>query len=240
MNIQRNDRLIKRNSQIGRIAMFAGLAVLLGGMFISYKYQTQFILSMGALLFGFILSQVGIFYSNRWGRRPRPDELLDQALKGLDYKYTIYHFCGPAPHILLGPSGIWALIPYYQRGTITFQNGRWRQRGGGALYSYLKIFAQEGLGRPELDVSAEIENIQSYLKKSLPSESFPDESQPPVKAALVFTDTRTVIDIPEEIDTPAATVKLKDLKALVRKSEKGKSLPLEKIKLLEDAFLSIK
>ena len=239
MNIQRNDRLIKRNSQIGRYTMFAGLAVLLGGMFISFKYQEQFGLSMGALILGFILSQVGIFYSNRWGRRPRPDELIDQALKGLDFKYTIYHYSGPAPHILLGPSGIWALLPYYQRGTITFEKGRWRQRGGGAMYGYLKIFAQEGLGRPEMDVAAEVENIQAYLKKKLPPETFPEESLPPVQAALVFTNERATIDIPKEATPPAATVMLKDLKPLVRKVEKGKGLTIEKIKLIEDALLSV-
>ncbi len=238
MNIQRNDRLIKRNSQIGRYTMFGGLAVLLGGMFISFKYQSQFSISMAALILGFILSQVGIFYSNRWGRHPRPDELLDQALKGLDYKFTIYHYSGPAPHMLLGPSGIWALLPYYQRGTISFEKGRWRQRGGGALYGYLKLFAQESLGRPDLDVAAEVENIQALLKKKLPPEFFPAESLPPVQAALVFTNERATIAIPGDAVTPAATVMLKDLKTLVRKGEKGKGLTIEKIKVIEDALLT--
>jgi hypothetical protein len=238
MNIQRNDRLIKRNALIGRYAMFAGLAVLLGGMFISFRYQEQFGISMSALVLGFILSQVGIYYSNRWGRRPRPDELLDQALKGLDFKYTIYHFTGPVSHILLGPSGIWALLPYYQRGTITFENGRWRQRGGGAMYGYLKIFAQESLGRPDMDVTNAVEEIQAFLKKKLGSEVFPPESLPPVQAALVFTNERATIAIAEDANPPAATVMLKELKPLVRKVEKGKGLTVEKIKLIEDALLS--
>jgi hypothetical protein len=237
MNVQRNDRLIKRNSLIGRYAMFGGLAVLMGGMYISFKYQEQFSISMSALILGFILSQVGIFYSNRWGRSPRPDELLDQALKGLDYKFTIYHYSGPAPHMLLGPSGIWALLPYYQRGTITFEKGRWRQKGGGALYGYLKIFAQESLGRPDLDVMSEIENIQAFLKKKLPADTFPPESLPPVQAALVFTNQRAAIDIPADATPPAETVMLKDLKQLVRKGEKGKGLSPERLKVIEDALL---
>jgi hypothetical protein len=237
MNIQRNDRLIKRNSLIGRYTMFGGLAVLLGGMFISFRYQNQFSISMTALILGFILSQVGIFYSNRWGRRPRPDELLDQALKGLDYKFTIYHYSGPVAHMLLGPSGIWALLPYYQRGTITFDKGRWRQKGGGAMYTYLKIFAQESLGRPDLEVAAEIEHIQEFLKKKLPPETFPTESLPPVQAALVFTNERASIAIPDDATPPAETVMLKDLKQLVRKGEKGKGLSPERIKVIEDALL---
>jgi hypothetical protein len=238
MNIQRNDRLIKRNSLIGRYAMFAGLAVLLGGMYISFQYQEQFGISMSALILGFILSQVGIYYSNRYGRRPRPDELIDQALKGLDFKYTIYHFTGPVPHMLLGPSGIWALLPYYQRGTITFEKGRWRQRGGGAMYGYLKIFAQESLGRPDMDVTNAVEEIQAFLKKKLGEEVFPPESLPPVQAALVFTNERATIAIDEDASPPAGTVMLKELKSLVRKVEKGKGLTVEKIKLIEDALLS--
>jgi hypothetical protein len=238
MNIQRNDRLIKRNSLIGRYAMFAGLAVLLGGMYISFQYQEQFGISMSALILGFILSQVGIYYSNRYGRRPRPDELIDQALKGLDFKYTIYHFTGPVPHMLLGPSGIWALLPYYQRGTITFEKGRWRQRGGGAMYGYLKIFAQESLGRPDMDVTNAVEEIQAFLKKKLGAEVFPPESLPPVQAALVFTNERATIAIDEDASPPAGTVMLKELKSLVRKVEKGKGLTVEKIKLIEDALLS--
>jgi hypothetical protein len=238
MNIQRNDRLIKRNSTIGQIAMFGGLAVLLGGMYISFKFQNQFYISMTALIVGFLLSQVGIHYSNRFGRRPRPDELLDQALKGLDFKFTIYHYKGPAPHMLLGPSGIWAILPYYQRGTITFDKGRWRQRGGGAMYGYLKIFAQESLGRPDLDVASTVENIQAFLKKNLPAEMFPPDGQLPVQAALVFTNERASIDIPDGATPPAETVMLKDLKQLVRKGEKGKGLSPERIKVIEDALLS--
>ena len=40
----------------------------------------------------------------------------------------------------------------------------------------------------------------------------------------------------EGADPPATAVMLKDLKDLVRKGGKGRSLPLEKVKLLEDAF----
>ena len=236
MNIHRNDRLIKRNSLIGRYAMFGGLAVLMGGMYLSFRYQEQFNISMAALILGFILSQVGIFYSNRWGRRPRPDELLDQALKGLDFKFTIYHYSGPTHHLLLGPTGIWALLPYYQRGTISFEKGRWRQRGGGAMYGYLKIFAQESLGRPDLEAAANVDNILAYLKKKLPEGMFPPDSPLPVQAALVFTNSRVVLDIPEDADAPYPTTTLKGLKSVVKKVEKGKGIPLEKLKLIEDAL----
>src|SRR4030065_1166954 len=114
MNIIRNEKLIKRNSRIAQITVVAGLAVLAAGMFISFRYKEQVTLSMGALLVGFLLSQIGIYFSNRWGRRPRPDELLDQSLKGLDSKFTLYHYSTPVAHLLLGPAGVWLLLPYHQ------------------------------------------------------------------------------------------------------------------------------
>jgi hypothetical protein len=228
MNIYRNEKVIKRNARIAQFATLGGLAVLAGGMFISFRYPEQFAISLGALLLGFILSQVGIFYSNRWGRRPRPDELIDQSLKGLDKKYALYHYVTPVSHLLVGPSGIWILLPYYQRGTITFAKGRWQQKGGNL---YLKIFAQEGLGRPDLEVSGETASLHDYLKKRLPEEEIP-----PVQAALVFTNPKVSIDIPEEEQPPAEAIAIKDLKELIRKSGKGKGLTMDKVKILQNAL----
>jgi len=233
MNIIRNETLIKRNARIGQFAMFGGLLVLGGGMFVSFQYPDQVSISLGSLLLGFIISQMGIFYMNRWGRKPRPDEMIDQALKGLDKKYTMYHYASPASHLLVGPSGLWIILPYYQRGNITFNKGRWRQTGGGIGYAYLKIFAQEGLGRPDLEVSSEVRSLQDHLKKKLGEEELPS-----IQAALVFINPRTEINIPEGETPPAETVLLKDLKDIVRKTGKsGKGLSPEKAKLVQDTLL---
>lgn len=233
MNIQRNDKLIKRNARIAQFTMLAGLVVLGGGMYVSFSQPENVALSLGALAIGFILSQVGIYFLNRWGRKPRPDEQIDKALKGLDRKYTIYHFAAPVSHLLVGPTGLWVLLPYYQRGIITFSKGRWRQKGGGIMYQYLKIFAQESLGRPEIEVQSEMRDIETFLKKH-----FTDENLPQVQAALVFTHPQAVIEIPDDETPPAEAVKLADLKKLVSKTTKGKFLSVEKIKTIEDALVA--
>ncbi|MFM8319630.1 MAG: hypothetical protein ACKOC5_01850 [Chloroflexota bacterium] len=233
MNITRNDSLIKRNARIGRACMLGGLLVLMGGMYISFQYPEQVSISLVMLLFGFILSQVGIFYTNRWGRKPRPDEMLDSALKGMDKKYTLYHYATPVNHLLVGPSGLWVLLPYYQRGMITYKKGRWRQSGGGLGYAYLKVFAQEGLGRPDLEAASESKALLDYLKKRLPEEEIP-----PVQVALVFTDPRTTIQPAEEAELSAEAVMLKDLKDVVRRTGKaGKGLAPDKVRLIQDALL---
>ena len=221
MNIVINEKIVRRNTRIAQVTMFGGLIVLAGGMYISFRMPQQFGLSLAALMVGFALSQIGIYFSNRWGRRPRPDELINQALKGLDSKYTIYHYHTPAPHLLIGPAGIWVLNPQHQKGTITFSKGRWRQKGGNI---YLKIFAQEGLGRPDLEVVADIDKIQNYLQKLMPDE----ETIPAIQAALVFTNERADVQVENDEEAPAVTITLNKLKDFIRKAAKGKPISLDK------------
>ena len=222
MNIVTNESLIKRNARIGQVAMLSGLGVLLGGMYLSFQVPDQFMISIGALMVGFLLSQVGIYYSNRWGRRPRPDEILDKSLKGLDNKYTLYHYTTPTPHLLLGPAGVWILMPKQQGGTITYSNDRYRQKGGNL---YLKIFAQEGLGKPETEIFAERDSVNKLLK-----EHFGEENLPSVRSALIFTSPKATVDIADDEEPPATTIPIGKLKDLIRREAKSKHLSQERVK----------
>ena len=73
MNIISNEALIARNAKIGQFTSLGSLLVLGVGMYISFTKPEMFSISVGALLLGFIMSQVGIYFGNRWGRSPRPD-----------------------------------------------------------------------------------------------------------------------------------------------------------------------
>ncbi len=180
MNIYRNEKLIKRNGRIAQIGLIVTLAVLVGGMILSFQRPDQILFAYGLLLVGFVLFQITIYFQNRWGRKPRPDTLLDSALKGLDKKFSLYHYLSPVSHLLIGPTGIWVLLPYYQRGTISFSNGRYQQKGRNL---YWKIFGQEGLGRPELEIANAKSSIDKFVQ-----EKFPDQALPPADALMVFTE----------------------------------------------------
>jgi len=223
MRIVTNEPLIRRNRLIAQVASLSGLGVLIGGMIISFRKPELVNLAFAALIIGFILAQIGIYFTNRWGRRPRPDEMLNQALKGLDNKYTIYHYTTPVSHLLVGPAGLWVLLPRHQRGTIIFRNGRWRQTGGGLLQAYLKLFAQEGLGRPDLEIRSDIENLRAFLEKRLP-----EIDLPPIRAALIFTSDQVEIKISDEDQPLAPTLPLSKLKDFIRKTAKGKPISLER------------
>jgi len=219
MKIIKNEKLIKRNSKIGQWTSIAALIVLGGGMYLSFSNPTNprmLNYSIIALVGGFILTQVGMYMGNRWGRSPRPDEKIDAGLKGLPGDYTIYHFVAPAAHLLVGPSGVWALIPYRQRGMVTYTKNRWRVSKAGFLQAYMSIFGQEGIGRPDLEAEGEINAIRKLLVKKLNEGEIPD-----IHAALIFMHDE--VDLQVE-GAPLPAMKIKQLKDFMRQKAKEKPL----------------
>ncbi len=228
MKIVANEKQIKQKSLIGQIASFASLAILGVGFYLSLTSRDPEMLGFmwAALLLGFLLSQFGLYYGNRWSRRP--DKALDQALKGLDDRYAIYHYTSAATHVLVGPAGLWVLQPYHQMGKIVYEKNRWKQKGGSFLQKYLRLFGQENIGRPDLEIESELDSMRKYLQKKMP-----DAELPPVQAALVFMHEKAEIAAEE---APIPTLLAKDLKDYLRKTTKGKALTPEKAKLIQDVL----
>jgi hypothetical protein len=226
MRVVSNERRIKRNARIGQIATYTGLIVLAGGLVINLRYPEQIALSWGALLVGIVVSQVGMAMNNRWGRSPRPDEEISKALKGLTQDYTLYHYVTPAHHVLIGPAGVWVLAAYPQKGEITYENGRWRHKSAGRGFFLRKLFGQEGLGRPDLEIGSEIESLDKYLQKSLP-----DGESPPVQAALVFTSSEVHLDADK---APVPSLPAKKLKPFLQKQAKENRFPKEKASQIDE------
>jgi hypothetical protein len=236
MNILTNEKTIRRNGKIGSYTSLVAFGLMLLGMYFSFRLtDEQFArenenytwMMAGSLFAGFILFQIGTYFMNRFGRKPRPHEALERTLKGLTKDYTLYNYLTPVSHLLVGPAGVWIIECFYQRGQIIYKGDRWQQKGGGFLLNYMKIFGQEGLGRPDLEVKADIESLSSALKKSL------GEDAPPVHAALVFTDERAEVNAE---DAPHPTMKIKDLKEFLRKYSKANPLPKDQLKRVIDAL----
>ena len=230
MKIIKNEKRINRNGRIGRWAILSALIILGTGMYLSVTNNTDpqmFTYSAVALIVGFVLMQIGIYMGNRYGRSPRPDEKLDIGLKGLQHDFVLYHYSTPVSHLLLGPAGVWVLLPYHQRGQATFKKNRWKMSGGGFAQAYMRIFGQEGLGRPDLEVDSEITALKKYLAKHMDSAEIPE-----INALMVFTGDDVEIDA-EGATFPA--LKLKQMKEFIRKRVKDKPITpstLNKIKSL--------
>ncbi|MEA2007811.1 MAG: nuclease-related domain-containing protein [Chloroflexota bacterium] len=227
MKIVTNEKLIERNAKIGKYTGFASFAILAGGMVISFKYQEQLWYSVVALIVGFLLSQMSMYYINRWARTPRPDEALDAALKGLDDRYAIYHYTSPTSHLLVGPAGVLILLPYYQKGVITYNQDkkRWKRKGGNA---YMNFFAQDSIGRPSRDIKFETQAVSQALSE------IPDFEAPPIRSVLVFVHEGTTV---EADDAPSTTIHALQLKKFIRKEAKGNdALSMVDVRTIQDSL----
>ncbi|MCE9647841.1 MAG: hypothetical protein K8S20_17745 [Chloroflexi bacterium] len=228
MKIIKNDKLIERNGKIGQWTSLGALVVLGGGMFISFSKPELFTYSIICLVIGFIMTQIGMYMGNRWGRSPRPDEKFDAGLKGLHSDFNLFHYSSPVSHLLVGPSGIWVLIPYHQKGKVSFTKNRWKMTGGGFMQGYMRIFGQEGLGRPEFDAESEVHTLNKYFSKN-----FEGSFTPEVKPILVFTSDEVEIDAG---DSPIPTMNLKQLKEFLRQGAKNRVLTNLQITEISDLF----
>ncbi len=228
MKIIKNEKMIKRNSKIGQYTSMGALVVLGVGMYISFTRPELFVWAVGALLLGFTLTQVGMYFGNRWGRSPRPDERLDAGLKGLPGDFVIYHWTTSVAHLLVGPAGIWVLLPYHQRGHVTYRKNRWRMAGGGFLQNYMRLFGQEGLGRPDLEAEAEINSVRKAFAKEMEEDEIPE-----IKAVLVFTTDGVEI---EAEDAPMPALPLKKLKEFMRNKAKERPITSQELEKIQAAL----
>jgi hypothetical protein len=196
-------------------------------MYISLKQPNLFVYALIAFFLGLVLTQIGVYMSGKFGPSPRPDEKLDAGLKGLPNEFVMYHYTTPVSHLLIGPAGVWVLLPYQQGGQIAFKKNRWRNTGGGFLQSYMRFFGQ-GLGRPDIEVEGEVQALKKYLSKKM------DESEiPEIDALLVFTNDRVELD-PEGAPIPA--LKLKQIKDFMRQKAKEKKVSTETLSQWKNAL----
>lgn len=232
MRVVLNEQRLKRYLQVAKWASLAGLVLFFGGLYLTLgadQNPSWAPWALAAVLLGFLVTQVGIYYGNRYGRMPRVDQLLTRALKGLPHTYTLYHYVTPASHVLVGPAGIWVFIPKYQRGKISYRKGRWRQSGGLLLW-YLRIFSQEGLGRPDLEIEDEVRAVRQVVEQVFDD---PDQ-RPPIQPVLVFTNPKAeLVDVDQ---APVPTLKVEDLKAYLKPHLKRRVLNSSQLKRLCQAL----
>lgn len=219
-----NERVIKRNALIGRYSSLTGLAVLLGGLVISFVRPDLYFVPFYTLIGGFLLSNLGIMLSNRWVRSPRPDQALDAALKGLDDRHQLYHYRFPNAHALFSPAGVFALIPKFQAGRITYEGSRWRHSGYNRLTAF---FGQEGLGNPTAEARAEASALLRFLHKHIPDV---DNAVQPI---IVFTNPKAEV---RADDAPCPAMHAKKLKDYLRKLPKGQMYTPEQMAILHAAL----
>jgi hypothetical protein len=169
MVIIRDENRVARLKKVSQWVSLIGFLALITGLILIFTHTDDpnlFMYQVFALSTGWLLSQVGSYLAHRYVRKPRPDEVLDEAFKRAARDGRLYHHIIPgAPHVLLQPEGVIVINAKFQSGGISVdENGRWRQTGIGLR----KYFGQEGLGNPTQETESMVKAVARYLSKNAP------------------------------------------------------------------------
>jgi len=211
--------IIDKNSVVLRARLanamsIGGLFLLLTAILLPYLRRGFELTASFLLIVGLFLAMVGIYLANRWVRKPRPEIVLDSELKNLSDTYRLYHYRHKsADHLLLTPYSLIILETVNLEGRFTYKKGRWQEyMNFGRAMRYI---VEEHLGDP---VKAALSS-QAYLKRQI-SQKIAGGDLVPVKAMVVFTHPRCVLELEE---TAIPVVKAAQLKRTI--TEKGNKMP---------------
>lgn len=228
MRVIANTKLIRRRSRLGMIASLAGIAILAVGMFVALGSRERPALSWAplvSLLAGFLLAQFGSYNLRRWGRSPRPDQVIEESMKGFDDRYSFFAWALPAPYVLLSPQGIYTFTTRDQTGQITTTGSTWKTKF--SLARSFLLFAQEGLGNPTEEARGQAARLQQWLQAKLP------EVSATVQPIIVFVDPRVNLQV---TDPAVPVLDTKSVKKWLRGAGKGDTFKAADFKAVSALF----
>lgn len=227
MKLSINEKKIKRNKAIAQYSLYGAIALIAGGLLLtltnSKNEDLVTNLSYLILLPAYILMQVNAMMMHKWGKSPREDEIVTNALKGIDNRHSLYHYTTPVSHLLVGPSGVWIINAFHQQGNITYNDHKKKyvQKGGGNFLS--KFFALDSLSDIERESSKQRKLLEKYLNE------IDVRDNPDAVVANVFYHRDTKVDAK---NAPELTMHISKLKDLIRqrgKTANYKSIWVEKL-----------
>jgi hypothetical protein len=194
MKIVRHDAFIATRKRRAKLLALLGFLMLTGTLFLALD-PALILPSYFAMLFGFVIFNVGMQQVGKWSRNPRNDQVIDHRLKALPDRYTVVHYADVGgkriEHILVHPGGAAILTSREVDGTIERKKGRWRRRSSG-LRRFL-TFSGPQVGNPDLETETGIANLEKFLAAN--------QLEVDVEGAIVFIHPNAELDI-EDPDFP--------------------------------------
>jgi len=211
MRVVRNVGYLKKRQRAARLMIALGLAGLLGSIALTFLQQLLYLyLAYAALITGFLFFNAGMQQWAKWNRRPRPDELLDSALRRLNDRYTLVHYPdvpeGWRPeHVLIWPGGILNITTRELAGRIVVKGMRWRRLD--RFLIRLLTFGGPPLGNPTVECQRQVEALQRFLaQRDLPGADL-------VEGLIVFLNDQAQLEV---IESPVSIVTRKELFDAIR------------------------
>ncbi len=221
MKVTTHHRLLRRRRQQALGASVVGFLVLAAGLVASLQGPRALPLAYGALVLGSMFSWAGLWLSDTWLRTPRPDTVLDEALKSASRGYALYHWVLPADHVLLAPWGLVAVAVHHADGPVAIRGSQWREVR--PLGQRLLAFGRRPLRSPKRWLEADARLLAEEIQRRAP-----ELTSVPVLLLSVFSQPRIVLSIS---DPDVAVVRADGLRAWLRDQRLPVLKPAERRRL---------
>jgi hypothetical protein len=191
MKVFINRQKINRRAQLSNLASVGGLVLLLASVVLPLFLPAWANAAYVLMIAGMGVAMIGIYFANRWVKKPRPEESLTKALKSFDDQYRLYHF----------PS----LQTINLAGKFSYQGGRWKEAMN--IGRALRYIVEEHLGDP---IASARQDEREFKGRFL--NEFGSDVAIPIKPIVVFTHPLANLDIE---DAPIQVCKVDKLKKQV-------------------------
>ena len=192
---------IGTRAELSNLASIGGLVLLLASVLLPLFLPKAANFSFVLMVVGLGTAMVGIFYANRWVRKPRPEERLDKALKGLADSYHLYHYPPfPPDHLLLTPNGVVILETIGLAGSFSYKDGKWREAM--TIGRALRSIVEEHVGDPVRSALRTEQTLRERLARVV-------EGTVPIKPLVVFVHPAAELDLEQ---TPIPVLPAEKLK----------------------------
>lgn len=199
MRIFINKPKIDERARLSNIASVGGLVLLLASVILPLFLPAWASAAYILMFIGMGIAMVGIYFANRWVRKPRPEESLADALKSFDNKYCLFHYPSlPCDHLLLTPSGVVVLEVVNLAGNFSYKNGKWKEAM--TVGRALRYIVEERVRNPILAAKQFAQELEEILQKQ-----FGVDCCIPVRSMVVFTHPLVQLDI-ESAPIPVCSV----------------------------------
>jgi len=233
MRVVTNDKLIARNKQLAQILFFVSIAFLLGSFFFGNRIPPEFAVYFQCVLLPVMLVMVvtSVRLTNNWVRQPVPWDAIQKGLKGVSSDAVMYNYLMPANHVIVHPTGIFAITTRFQDAAQAVSDDKWKSKAG--VLTYMR---QEQLGNPTLDALNKAAQTEVFLQELLQDESIK------VQPLIVFTHPNAEVTMEGVQTVPvlyANDKKKPSLKDHLRDAKKSEhpTLSKEQIAALDDVLL---
>lgn len=184
-----NQQKVNARAQLSNLASVGGLILLLASVVVPLFLPSWASAAYAMMIAGLGISMVGIYFANRWVRKPRPEESLARALKSLDDQYRLYHYPSlPCDHLLLTPTGVVILEVINLAGSFSYRNGKWKEAM--TIGRALRYIVEERVGNPIYSTGQMEEDLRKLFAKE-----FGADVSIPVRSVVVFSHPLVQLEI---------------------------------------------